>query len=46
MKYVTQSVHLKPDFVEGYNTLAKVYKEFDKTEAAQRNATLQALFTP
>jgi len=46
MKYVTLSVHLKPDFVEGYNTLVQVYTEFDKTEVARKFAQLQALFTP
>jgi tetratricopeptide (TPR) repeat protein len=46
MKYVTLSVHLKPDFLEGYSTLVKVYTEFDKPDVARKFAQLQALFTP
>ena len=46
MKYVTRSVHLKPDLVDGYRILTTVYQEFDKTEAARKNAALQALFSP
>lgn len=45
MKYVTDSVQLRPDFVEGYETLVKVYTEFDKPETAQKYATIQSLFT-
>lgn len=46
MKYVTESIYLKPDFVEGYKTLVNVYTEFDKIEVARKYAQLQALFTP
>jgi predicted Zn-dependent protease len=46
LKHVTQSVTLKPDFVPGYQTLAKVYTDYEKTDAARTYATLRDLFSP
>jgi hypothetical protein len=45
-KHVTESVHLKPDFVQGYETLATAYAQFDKAETARQVTVLKDLFSP
>ena len=45
-KHITESVHLKPDFVQGYVTLATAYAQFDKAEAARQYRVLKDLFSP
>ena len=46
LKYITESVNLKPDFVQGYQMLATVYGQFDKVDAARNYEVLRDLFTP
>jgi len=46
LKHITESVNLKPDFVQGYQTLAMVYAQFDKADAAYKYVVLKDLFSP
>jgi predicted Zn-dependent protease len=46
LKHITESVRLKPDFVQGYQTLATVYTQFDKADAAHTYIVLKDLFSP
>jgi tetratricopeptide (TPR) repeat protein len=46
LRHVTESVTLKPDFVQGYQTLATVYADYGKADAARTYATLRDLFCP
>jgi tetratricopeptide (TPR) repeat protein len=46
LKHVTESVNLKPDFVQGYETLATAYAQFEKAETARQYRVLKDLFSP
>ena len=46
LKHITESVNLKPDFVQGYQTLATVYTQFGKTDTAHMYVVLKDLFSP
>jgi len=46
LKHITQAVILQPDFVQGYESLASVYRQFDKPDVAQKYETLKTLYTP
>jgi tetratricopeptide (TPR) repeat protein len=46
LKYITESVNLKPDFVQGYQMLATVYAQFEKVDAARNYEVLRDLFSP
>jgi tetratricopeptide (TPR) repeat protein len=46
LRHVKKAIRLKPDFIEGYQVLEKVYKELGQTDEAQRNADLMTLFRP
>jgi tetratricopeptide (TPR) repeat protein len=46
LKHITESVNLKPDFVQGYQILIKVYNQFDKADVAYKYEILKNLFSP
>ena len=46
LKYITESVNLKPDFVQGYQMLATVYAQYGKTDTAHNYEVLKELFSP
>ncbi len=46
LEHVTRSVVLKPDFAEGYEILAAVYRELGQTDKARGYAELYELFRP
>jgi len=46
LKYITQSVCLKPDFVQGYESLATTCAQYYKPDIAKQYTALKALFGP
>jgi tetratricopeptide (TPR) repeat protein len=46
LEHLKKAVHLKPDFIEGYQVLEKVYRELGQADKAQRYAELCTLFQP
>ncbi len=45
-KLITESVILKPDFVQGYDSLARLYQQFNKPDIARQYNALKELFSP
>jgi len=42
--HVKKAIHLKPDFIEGYQVLEKVYTELGQADKAQRYAEVRTFF--
>jgi len=46
LKHVKKAIRLKPDFIEGYQVLEKVYGGLGKKDEARRYADLRTFFQP
>ena len=46
LAHVKKAIRLKPDFIEGYQVLATVYRELGQADKARRYTKLRTLFQP